>query len=216
VEGRDVRDSSLASLRAAIGVVPQDTVLFNDSLFHNIAFARAGASRAVVENAARLAHLHDFIAALPDGYDTVVGERGLRLSGGEKQRVAIARAILKRPRIFLFDEATSALDTRTERAIQENLREVSRGVTTLIISHRLSTVVHAEQILVMEDGRVIARGTHEELLRAGGRYAALWTKQQQEPQAKASPRRDRPCRAWLRPRRASWRARTRACAPRGA
>ena len=181
IDGQDIASVTVASLRKAIGVVPQDTVLFNESIRYNIAFAAAGATQEDVERAARMAHIHDFIAALPDGYDTVVGERGLKLSGGEKQRVAIARVILKQPRIYLFDEATSALDTRTERSIQENLREVSRGVTTLIIAHRLSTVVHADQILVMDEGRIVERGAHEELLRSGGHYAALWTKQQDEP-----------------------------------
>ena len=179
LDGADIHGVSLASLRAAIGVVPQDTVLFNDSLYYNIAFGRPGSSREEVERAARLSHIDEFIASLPDGYDTIVGERGLKLSGGEKQRVAIARAILKNPRVFLFDEATSALDTRTERMIQENLREVSRGTTTVIIAHRLSTVVHADQILVLDEGEVVEHGTHDALLRDGGRYAALWARQQQ-------------------------------------
>ena len=181
IDGQDIQSVTVASLRAAIGVVPQDTVLFNESIRYNLAFAAAGATQEDIEGAARMAQIHDFIAALPDGYDTTVGERGLKLSGGEKQRVAIARVLLKRPRILVFDEATSALDTRTERAIQENLRDVSRGVTTLVIAHRLSTVVHADQILVMEDGRIVERGSHEELLRTGGSYAVLWTKQQDEP-----------------------------------
>jgi ATP-binding cassette subfamily B protein len=186
VDGCDVRSLAVASLRAAIGVVPQDAVLFNDTILYNIAFGAPGASREEVERAARLAQLHDFIAALPDGYDTVVGERGLKLSGGEKQRVAIARAVLKRPRIYLFDEATSALDTHTERAIQDNLRDVSRGTTTVIIAHRLSSVVHAGQILVMEEGRVVERGTHDSLLRDGGRYAALWLQQQKRLELEAA------------------------------
>lgn len=181
IDGQDIQSVTVASLRAAIGVVPQDTVLFNESIRYNLSFATEGTTQEDIERASRTAHIHDFISALPDGYDTVVGERGLKLSGGEKQRVAIARVILKRPRIYLFDEATSALDTRTERSIQENLREVSRGVTTLIIAHRLSTVVHADQILVMDDGRIVERGGHEELLATGGAYAALWAKQRDEP-----------------------------------
>jgi ATP-binding cassette subfamily B protein len=180
IDGHDLRDITVASVRGAIGVVPQDAVLFNDSIAYNIAFGRPEASRADVEHAARLAQLHDFIESLPDGYDTIVGERGLKLSGGEKQRVAIARAVLKRPRIYLFDEATSALDTRTERAIQDSLREVSRGTTTVIIAHRLSTVVHADQILVVDKGRIIERGSPDALLRDGGHYAALWLRQQQK------------------------------------
>lgn len=180
IDGHDLRGVTIESVRAAIGVVPQDTVLFNDTLYYNIAFAREGATREQVERAATLAHIHDFIARLPDGYESVVGERGLKLSGGEKQRVAIARVILKQPRILLFDEATSALDTRTERGIQANLRDVSRGVTTLVIAHRLSTVVHADQILVMDQGRIVERGTHAELLAAAGAYASLWRKQQSD------------------------------------
>ncbi len=186
VDGHDLRRVTVASLRAAIGVVPQDAVLFNDSLAYNIAFGAPGASREEIERAARLAQLHTFIERLPDGYDTVVGERGLKLSGGEKQRVAIARAILKRPRIFLFDEATSALDSHTERAIQDNLYEVSRGTTTVIIAHRLSTVVHASQILVLDEGRIVERGTHDSLLRDGGRYAALWLQQQKRLELEAA------------------------------
>ena len=179
MDGQDIRGVAVDSLRAAVGVVPQDSVLFNDSLAYNISFGDPGCPPEEIERAARVAQIHDFIATLPDGYETVVGERGLKLSGGEKQRVAIARAVLKRPRIFLFDEATSALDTKTERAIQESLFRVSKGTTTLIIAHRLSSVVHADQILVIEDGRAIERGTHDSLLRDGGRYAALWAKQQQ-------------------------------------
>ncbi|WP_377808524.1 ABC transporter ATP-binding protein/permease [Azospirillum sp. A29] len=183
IDGQDIRGVTQASLRASIGIVPQDTVLFNDTVFYNIAYGRPGASPAEVERAARLAHIHDFIMALPDGYQTTVGERGLKLSGGEKQRVAIARTILKDPAILLFDEATSALDTHTEREIQANLREVSRGRTTLVIAHRLSTVIDADEILVLEAGRVIERGHHTDLLAARGAYAALWARQQEASQA---------------------------------
>ncbi|MFL7903910.1 ABCB family ABC transporter ATP-binding protein/permease [Azospirillum argentinense] len=182
IDGQDIRAVTQQSLRGAIGIVPQDTVLFNDTVYYNIAYGRPGASPAEVEQAARLAHIHNFIMALPDGYETTVGERGLKLSGGEKQRVAIARTILKNPAILLFDEATSALDTHTEREIQANLREVSRGRTTLVIAHRLSTVIDADEILVMEAGRVIERGRHMELLSRGGAYAALWARQQESSQ----------------------------------
>jgi ATP-binding cassette subfamily B protein len=167
-----------ASLRAAIGIVPQDTVLFNDTIRYNIAYAKPNASQAEIEQAARLAHIHDFIATLPDGYNTTVGERGLKLSGGEKQRVAIARVILKGAPILLFDEATSALDTHTEKEIQANLKEVSVGRTTLVIAHRLSTIVDADQILVLDQGRIIERGSHAELLARNGAYASAWAKQQ--------------------------------------
>jgi ATP-binding cassette subfamily B protein len=170
---------SLARLRESIAVVPQDTILFNDTISYNIAFGRAGSTPEEVEEAARLAHLHEFIMTLPDGYQTLVGERGVKLSGGERQRVSIARAAIKRPRIYVFDEATSSLDTRTERQILQSLREISYHSTTLVIAHRLSTVVHADQIVVLETGVVIEQGTHESLLQAEGRYAALWHAQQQ-------------------------------------
>ena len=188
IDGQDIRDVTQGSLRGAIGIVPQDTVLFNDTILYNIAYGRPGASVEEVENAARLAHIHDFILAMPDGYKTVVGERGLKLSGGEKQRVAIARTILKQPAILLFDEATSALDTHTEREIQNNLREVSRGRTTLTIAHRLSTIIDSDEIIVLDAGTVIERGRHHELLAAGGRYATMWRRQQEA--AYAAPKRE--------------------------
>ena len=180
IDGQDVRDVTQESLRAAIGVVPQDTVLFNDTIGYNIAYGAAGASQAQIEAAAKAASIHDFVARLPQGYDTVVGERGLKLSGGEKQRVAIARTILKNPPILILDEATSALDTATERAIQDELRALARDRTVLIVAHRLSTVVDADEIVVLEAGRIVERGAHAELLARGGRYAAMWRMQETE------------------------------------
>jgi ATP-binding cassette subfamily B protein len=182
IDGCDLREIDQHSLRRAIGIVPQDTVLFNDSIFYNIAYGRPDASREEVFEAARAAHIHDFIVSLPDGYESAVGERGLKLSGGEKQRVAIARTILKNPRILILDEATSALDTRTERAIQDQLAEVARNRTTLVIAHRLSTIIDADQILVLDGGRIIERGTHPQLLSRDGRYAQMWRMQQEAPQ----------------------------------
>ncbi len=179
IDGQDIRKVSQHSLRAAIGIVPQDTVLFNDTIRYNIAYGRPGASQDEIEQAARLARIHDFVTTLPDGYDTRVGERGLKLSGGEKQRVAIARTILKAPAILLFDEATSALDTHTEKEIQASLREVSKNRTTLVIAHRLSTVVDCDEIIVLEQGRIAERGRHGDLLARGGRYAEMWRKQQE-------------------------------------
>jgi ATP-binding cassette subfamily B protein len=179
IDGQDIRQVTQDSLRAAIGVVPQDTVLFNDSIYYNIAYGRPGASRGEVIEAARAAHILDFIESLPQGWDTVVGERGLKLSGGEKQRVAIARTLLKNPAILILDEATSALDTRTEKAIQAELLEIARDRTTLIIAHRLSTVDEADEILVMENGRIVERGRHPELLAKNGVYAHMWALQQQ-------------------------------------
>ena len=179
IDGQDVRHVTQDSVRAAIGVVPQDTVLFNDTVYYNIAYGRANASLAEIEEAARLAAIHGFIMSTPDGYQTMVGERGLKLSGGEKQRVAIARAILKQPPIMLFDEATSALDTRIEHEIQAALAQVSRGRTTLVIAHRLSTVVDADEINVLDQGRIIERGTHSDLIALNGVYAAMWHRQQQ-------------------------------------
>ncbi len=178
IAGQDIRAVTQQSLRRAIGIVPQDTVLFNDTVAYNIAYGRPDATQAEVEQAARAAHIHGFITATPRGYDTMVGERGLKLSGGEKQRVAIARTLLKNPPILIFDEATSALDSANERAIQAELRQVARGKTTLVVAHRLSTVVDAHEILVMEAGRIVERGTHAALLAAGGHYARMWALQQ--------------------------------------
>ena len=185
VNDQDVRAVTQESLRAAIGIVPQDTVLFNDSLRYNIAYARHGASQADIEAAARAANIHTFITRLPAGYDTVVGERGLKLSGGEKQRVAIARAILKNPRILVFDEATSSLDSHSEQAILESLSSAARDHTTLVIAHRLSTVVDADTILVMEHGRLIEQGNHQQLLAREGLYSQLWELQKQEAEQQA-------------------------------
>jgi ATP-binding cassette subfamily B protein len=178
IDGQDIRQVTQASLRQAIGIVPQDTVLFNDTVGYNIAYGRPGASTDEVVAAARAAHIHDFIAGTPRGYETMVGERGLKLSGGEKQRVAIARTLLKNPPILIFDEATSALDSANERAIQAEIRAAARGKTALVIAHRLSTVVDAQAIVVLEDGRVAETGTHEQLLARGGRYAQMWRLQQ--------------------------------------
>ncbi|MFO1190833.1 MAG: ABC transporter ATP-binding protein/permease [Rhodoferax sp.] len=178
IDGQDIRDLTQASVRRAIGIVPQDTVLFNDTIEYNIAYGSPGASLAQVEDAARAARIHDFIASTPQGYQALVGERGLKLSGGEKQRVAIARTLLKNPPILIFDEATSALDSANERAIQAELQGVARNKTTLVIAHRLSTVVDAHEILVMEGGRVVERGAHAQLLAAGGTYARMWALQQ--------------------------------------
>jgi ATP-binding cassette subfamily B protein len=178
IDGQDVRAVTQESLRKAIGIVPQDTVLFNDTIEYNIAYGRPDASKADIVAAAKAAHIHEFIESLPDGYATVVGERGLKLSGGEKQRVAIARTLLKDPAILIFDEATSALDSRAEQAIQQELKEIARDRTTLVIAHRLSTIADAAQILVLDHGRIIERGTHQELLAAEGAYAQMWARQQ--------------------------------------
>jgi len=180
INGTDIRKLTQDSLRTAIGIVPQDTVLFNDSIHYNIQYGRVTASAEDVEAASRAAQLHDFVTRLPDGYDTKVGERGLKLSGGEKQRVAIARALLKDPPVLIFDEATSALDSKTEQAIQSQLEQVARGHTTLIIAHRLSTIMDADQILVMDAGRIVERGSHAELLALDGAYAQMWALQAQE------------------------------------
>ncbi|WP_418591700.1 ABCB family ABC transporter ATP-binding protein/permease [Ponticoccus sp. (in: a-proteobacteria)] len=180
IDGQDLRDVTQDSLHAAIGVVPQDTVLFNDTIRYNIAYGRDGASQAEVEDAARAAQIHDFITSLPEGYDTQVGERGLKLSGGEKQRVGIARTLLKNPPILLLDEATSALDTETEASIQEALRRAGEGRTVITIAHRLSTIADADRIVVLQDGEVVEEGTHEALLLRQGRYAQLWARQQAE------------------------------------
>jgi ATP-binding cassette subfamily B protein len=179
IDGQDISEVTQASLRAAIGIVPQDTVLFNESLHYNLAYARPEATQDEIITAAKLAQLHDFVQGLPEGYDTVVGERGLKLSGGEKQRVAIARAILKRPRILIFDEATSALDSESEQAILSALKKASVDHTTLVIAHRLSTIVDADEILVMENGRIVERGDHTSLLAHKGTYAMLWNLQKE-------------------------------------
>lgn len=180
IGSQDIRDVTMDSLRGQIGIVPQDTVLFNESIFYNIQYGAPGASREEVEKAAELAHIRDFIERLPDGWDSVVGERGLKLSGGEKQRVAIARVLLKQPRVLIFDEATSSLDSKTEQAIQDTLREVAQDHTTLVIAHRLSTVVDADRILVMDNGKIVEQGTHDQLLTDKSLYASMWDLQQQE------------------------------------
>jgi ATP-binding cassette, subfamily B, heavy metal transporter len=180
IDGQDIREITQKSLRGVIGIVPQDTVLFNDTIYYNIAYGRPAASRDEVLDAARAAHIHDFIESVPEKYETRVGERGLKISGGEKQRVAIARAILKNPEILIFDEATSALDSKSEKAIQEELARIAANRTTLIIAHRLSTIVDADQILVMDGGRIVERGAHRELLAMNGVYAQMWAMQQQE------------------------------------
>jgi len=178
IDRQDIRQVTQQSLRAAIGVVPQDTVLFNDSIIYNIQYGRPNALSEEVHKAAKLAKIHDFVLKLPCGYMTAVGERGLKLSGGEKQRVAIARAILKDPEILLFDEATSALDSHTEKEIQSSLKTISENKTTLIIAHRLSTIVDADEILVLKEGNIIERGTHKQLLNQHAEYASMWALQQ--------------------------------------
>jgi ATP-binding cassette subfamily B protein len=188
IDGQDLRDVTQASLRNAIGIVPQDTVLFNDTIEYNIRYGKPGATQEEVIAAARAAYIHDFIETLPDGYATMVGERGLKLSGGEKQRVAIARTVLKDPALLIFDEATSALDSKAEQAIQAQLKEIARNRTTLVIAHRLSTIADAAQILLLEHGRILERGTHGQLLAANGVYAQMWERQQARPdEIDASP-----------------------------
>jgi ATP-binding cassette subfamily B protein len=188
IDGQDIRAVTQASLRSAIGIVPQDTVLFNDTIEYNIAYGRPGASKDDIVAAARAASIHDFIESLPDGYVTMVGERGLKLSGGEKQRVAIARTLLKNPAILIFDEATSALDSKSEQAIQAQLKEIARNRTTLVIAHRLSTIADAQQIIVLDHGKIVERGTHGSLLAAQGLYAQMWERQQARPDEElASP-----------------------------
>jgi ATP-binding cassette subfamily B protein len=184
IDGQDIRDVTQTSLRAAIGVVPQDTVLFNDTILYNIRYGRPDATDAEVQEAARLAQIDGFIRSLPDGYDTMVGERGLKLSGGEKQRVAIARTILKAPPILMLDEATSALDSHTEREIQDALDKVSKDRTTLVIAHRLSTIVLADTIVVLDKGHLVEQGTHAELIAKGGLYASLWSRQRDAERAR--------------------------------
>ena len=184
IDGQDIADVTQSSLRAAIGMVPQDTVLFNDTIRYNIRYGRPDAGDGEVEEAAMLAQVHDFVTGLPQGYDAMVGERGLKLSGGEKQRVSIARTILKGPPILMLDEATSALDTLTEKEIQAALRTVSKGRTTLVIAHRLSTVIDADEIIVLEEGRIVERGKHEDLLKAHGVYETMWNRQREADEAR--------------------------------
>ena len=184
IDGQDIAEVTQKSLRAAVGMVPQDTVLFNDTIRYNIRYGRPGASDAEVEEAAKLAQIHHFVMSLPKGYDAMVGERGLKLSGGEKQRVSIARTILKGPPILILDEATSALDTMTEQEIQQALRVVSKNRTTLVIAHRLSTVVDADEIVVLDQGRISERGRHAELLEKNGLYAAMWNRQREADEAR--------------------------------
>ncbi|HEX7564013.1 MAG TPA: ABC transporter ATP-binding protein/permease, partial [Bradyrhizobium sp.] len=188
IDGQDIREVTQVSLRQSLGIVPQDTVLFNDTIYYNIAYGRPEATRAEVIEAARSAHIHDFIERLPDGYSAMVGERGLKLSGGEKQRVAIARTLLKRPAILIFDEATSALDSKTEKAIQAELKEISSNRTTLVIAHRLSTIVDADQILVMEQGRIVEHGNFRELIDRNGKFAEMWHLQQEEESQRQAER----------------------------
>jgi ATP-binding cassette subfamily B protein len=184
IDGQDIRDVTQDSLRAAIGMVPQDTVLFNDTIEYNIRYGKPDATHAEVREAARLAQIHDFIMTLPQGYDSLVGERGLKLSGGEKQRVAIARTILKAPPILMLDEATSALDSHTEKEIQDAFERVARERTSLVIAHRLSTVIHADNIIVLDQGKIVEQGTHMELLAKGGLYASLWQRQREADEAR--------------------------------
>ena len=186
IDGQDIRDVTQSSLHAVIGVVPQDTVLFNDTVYYNIAYGRADATKEEIEDAARAAKIHDFVASLPDGYETRVGERGLKLSGGEKQRVGIARTLLKNPPILILDEATSALDSQTERSIQDSLREMGQGRSVITIAHRLSTIADADQIIVLEEGRIVEQGQHDELLARRGRYAAMWERQSAEEEQEAA------------------------------
>jgi ATP-binding cassette subfamily B protein len=180
IDGQDIRSLTLESLRGVMGVVPQDTVLFNDTIGYNIGYGRPGANQEEISEAARIAQIHDFISQHPQGYDILVGERGLKLSGGEKQRVAIARVALKGARILVFDEATSSLDSRSEKAIQDALESVAENTTTLVIAHRLSTVVNADEIIVLDSGAIVERGTHAELVGKSGLYAQMWQLQQQE------------------------------------
>jgi ABC-type transport system involved in Fe-S cluster assembly fused permease/ATPase subunit len=187
IDGQDISSVKQDSLRRAIGIVPQDTVLFNDTIYYNLQYAKPDASREEVVNAAKMAHIHTFIENLPQGYDTVVGERGLKLSGGEKQRVAIARVILKKPKVLVFDEATSSLDSHSEQAILSALDEVAQNHTTMVIAHRLSTIVDADMILVLEEGRVVEQGKHQDLLQQHGIYAQMWALQQEERKNAALP-----------------------------
>ena len=180
IDDQDIRDVTQSSVRASLGIVPQDTVLFNDTIRYNIGYGRPGATEAEIEDAARRAHVSGFIERLPDKWQAMVGERGLKLSGGEKQRVAIARTLLKNPSIMIFDEATSALDSATEKSIQAELRDIARDRTTLVIAHRLSTIIDADQILVMDHGRIVERGNFRELIEQNGKFAEMWRLQQQE------------------------------------